>query len=281
MASSVYGQVVSPFSPAEIKQITDFSCAVKSQQLVMKLFDIEVTEEALMEEAFENGILSTSGTPLYAIGQLMERHGVETNTYPNGNIAILMHELAQGHQVIVGVDSDELWHPNPEAVDDNTADHAIIVTGIDASNPNDVRVIVTDPGKGEVTSYAYNQFIDAWADSRCFMVATAEAPGATQLNNLNDELIETLFDRAFTSLADAFHDFIIERKVTNLQELIFAYPGQERQESADEFFAHGILNDIHQNNDSSIGLAEEPGPDFDIDNNLLNTDTNTDLLQDF
>ncbi len=277
MSISVYGQVISPFSPDEILQKTGYTCAVKSQQLILKLFDIDVTEESLMEEAFESGLLSTDGTPLYAIGQLMERHGVETTTYTNGNIAILMNELAQGHQVIVGVDADELWNPNTNIIDDNTANHAIIVTGIDVSNPEDVRVIVTDPGKGEVASYAYNQFVDAWSDSRCYMVSTTEAPGIPQLDNLDDELKENLFERAFNSFQSVFDDFIFERKITNLQELIFAFGDEEQKNSVDEFFTRDILNDITHDNDTSISYDEESGMDSDINDNL----TNTDLLQDF
>ena len=69
--------------------------------------------------------------------------------------------MAQNHHVLVTVDSGELWAPGMgEKLEDllirEQADHAILVVGIDTSNPSDVKVIVTDPGNGN-TQYAYSE----------------------------------------------------------------------------------------------------------------------------
>jgi hypothetical protein len=115
------------------------------------------------------------GTSPEDVGKLLELHGIPVSQYENANIFNLVNELAQGHKVIVGVDSGELWGDNifDKLFEDNEADHALIVSGVDTSDPNNVKVIVTDPGTGSLLKeYSMEEFVDAWEDSNCFMMAT-------------------------------------------------------------------------------------------------------------
>lgn len=52
------------------------------------------------------------------------------------------------------------------------ADHAVQVTGIDMSNPDQPMVILNDPGaaNGGGAMVPVDAFVDAWEDSGCFMV---------------------------------------------------------------------------------------------------------------
>lgn len=218
--TSIYGDTISPFSPDEIKQSTNFTCAVKSQQLILNMFGVDVSEQDLMNEAYSLNILSTNGTSMGDVGKLLELHGVGTQTFPNGNVATLMNELAQGHQVIVGVDSGELWQPYNEFFEDNAPDHALIVTGVDVSDPANVQVIVTDPGCGKCCTYPYEQFVNAWSDSGCYMVSTTEAPDIKQLDNLDNDLIDTLQDTAFDIISDNFTNLFEGGGIATLQDLI-------------------------------------------------------------
>lgn len=59
----------------------------------------------------------------------------------------------QGHKVIVGVDSGELWDNKllgwwNDFFHGDTPDHALVVAGIDMADPNNPMVILTDPGTG-------------------------------------------------------------------------------------------------------------------------------------
>lgn len=170
-----------PFPGADttsIQQHFDDTCAIQSQNIVMKAFGYDISEEQLVQEAkalniYEEG----SGTSPHDVGILLNVHGVPTHTVQNAHVYDLVNELAQGHKVIVGVDSGELWHPSIfEKMQDlfgGKADHALVVTGIDTTNPNHIEVIITDPGSGDVAMrYPMEQFLDAWHDSHCFMVAT-------------------------------------------------------------------------------------------------------------
>lgn len=173
-ASKIIGSLPQNRMPKEVKQIYDDTCAVKSQELILEDFGIHISETELAIEASQNGWFE-NGTPPQFVGNLLELHGIPVSHYENANIFNLVNELAQGHKVIVGVDSGELWHDDvlDQYFEDNRADHALIVSGINTADPNNIKVILTDPGTGDVMKeYPMEEFVDAWQDSNCYMVAT-------------------------------------------------------------------------------------------------------------
>lgn len=160
-----------------IQQQGAASCAVKSQQLILEKFGIEVSESELAAEAECRGWFdSEGGTSPADVGKLLEAHGVPVNRFTDANIFTLQNELCQGHQVIVSVDSSELWH----GVDvQDAADHALIVSCIDTRDIADPKVVLTDPGTGSVDVRHWRDFADAWEDGNCFMVSTQNPPPLT------------------------------------------------------------------------------------------------------
>jgi hypothetical protein len=158
-------------------------CAIKCQQFILQQFTGQhVNEHVLVREALDRGWYTPGGGTLpQDVGNLLELHGVHVHRYEHASIFHLAVELSQGHKVIVGVDSKELWQGNSvlEEIFDNMgfahADHAVVVSGIDTSDPDHIRVIVSDPGNGSALgSYPLEQFLDAWRDSQFFMVATTD-----------------------------------------------------------------------------------------------------------
>ncbi|MBR4918301.1 MAG: hypothetical protein IKZ52_03685 [Bacteroidales bacterium] len=178
---STIGEVI-PWPPMDVQQTFDDTCAIKSQQLILKTFGIDIPEDDLRQEAIDKGIYTPGGgTSPEDVGVLLNEHGVDTHTVQDAHIFDLVNELAQGHKVIVGVDSGELWHDNwfDMYFEDQTADHALVVSAIDTTDPNNTQVILTDPGTGQpAATYSLAEFLDAWQDSNCFMVATNDAPPA-------------------------------------------------------------------------------------------------------
>lgn len=182
----------------DIIQHQSDTCAIKSQQIILHSFGVDIPEEILTIEATDKGYyIPEQGSAASAVGLLLEDHGVGTHTKYNATVYDLVAELAQGHKVIVGVDADELWRPSFfNDLFGEQANHALIVTGIDTTNPNDIRVLITDPGTGDVArSYPMAQFLDAWHDSSCMMVATDMAPQVSYAGVMvNPEMIN--FDYA-------------------------------------------------------------------------------------
>jgi hypothetical protein len=160
------------------------TCAIRSQEIILRDFGIDVPQEQLMQEAAEHGwYTSGGGTPESDVGKLLELHGVGVTRYENANVYNLVSDLSAGKRIIVGVDSGELWNPGEdEKMEDEILgprpDHALIVAGVDTTDPDNVTVVLTDPGTGHVAKeYPLAQFMDAWQDSGCEMICTnAPAP---------------------------------------------------------------------------------------------------------
>lgn len=177
-----FGPAEPLYDPSTIQQSYVDTCAIKCQELILNTFGKNVTEDELRKQAAEMGIYRPMcGTNMDNMGDLLELHGVSVATFSGANQYTLMHELAQGHQVMVALDSSELWEPSIlqrilDFLGLSGANHALIVSNIDTTNPDDIRVCVTDPGTGEMKDYPFDQFADAWADSHFHMIATTEAP---------------------------------------------------------------------------------------------------------
>lgn len=163
------------------EQTTPFTCAIVSQQMILRDFGIDLSEAQLTYDATANGWLSDGGTSMLNMGALLEHYGVETHYGQGGGVESLIEELAQGHRVIAAVDSGELWGEDPpfaDWLDPAGADHALVIKGLDTSNPDNIQVIVNDPGDpaGGGKPYPLSQFVDAWTDSGQSYVSTTEAP---------------------------------------------------------------------------------------------------------
>ena len=173
-ATTIHGDAPMNILSDDVRQLYSDTCAIKSQQLILQDFGLNISEDQLRYEAMINGWYN-GGTSPADVGRLLELHGVRISQYDNANIFNIVNELSLGHKVIVGVDSGELWEDNEmdKLFEDSQADHALIVSGVDTSDPNNIKVILTDPGTGDLLKeYSMEQFVDAWQDSNCFMMAT-------------------------------------------------------------------------------------------------------------
>lgn len=163
------------------------SCAIKSQQIILNEFGVPVTEDQCVQYSYEHGWYdgTGSGTAFANVGNLLTDGGIPNHQQVNADVFDIVNELSQGHKIIVGVDSAELWGNSfIEWLRDfylgDTPDHALIVSGIDTSDPDNIMVYVTDPGNGDHNkAYPLDQFMDAWKDAQCFMVATDDPVPST------------------------------------------------------------------------------------------------------
>lgn len=173
----------------EIWQGYDSTCAIRSQQIILRDYGIDIPQEVLMELAESNGWYSgDGGTPMGCVGYILQTAGVGVHQQMDCTVYDLINELSQGHRIIVGVDSGELWAQRSGSLVEKAkeffedlfhgqqgADHALIVAGIEVNpnDPSDITVVLTDPGTGDLRiEYSWDEFRDAWEDSDCFMVAT-------------------------------------------------------------------------------------------------------------
>lgn len=199
------------------------SCAVRSQEIILRDYGISIPQEELIRFAMENGWYNpdpeNGGTPREATGNILDAMGVETQRFDNANIFDIISELRAGHRVIVSVDANELWVKNEpklykrlfgevanrieDKLDDMAgiqgANHALIVAGVNVnpSDPSDMRVVLIDSGSGDVCiEYKFSAFKKAWDDSHCHMVTTTQ-PAPFQYNYQTHQMEPSNFESDF------------------------------------------------------------------------------------
>jgi hypothetical protein len=172
-----------------VEQTTPFTCAVVSQEMILHAFGVNASEAQLTYEAAAHGWLTDGGTSMENMARLLDLHGVSSHTSYHGSVDTLVSELAQGHKVIVAVDSGEMWKtdlPWEDILQPHGADHAVVVTGLDMRDPNHPQVYLNDPGDphGAGKAYPLDQFANAWADGGNMYVATDIAPADLSQHSL-------------------------------------------------------------------------------------------------
>lgn len=209
-ASRIFGEGGNGADPKfdpMINQGPEGVCAIRSQQIILRDYGIDVPLEELKQFAIQNGWYDDGGgTPMGYVGAIIDACGVGVRQDIHCTVYDLVNELAQGHRVIVGVDANELWADrdgnliaqSKEFIKDifsEEANHALIVAGVEVNpnDPEDVKVILTDPGTGDLRiEYTLEQFMDAWEDSDCFMTTTT-TPAPYQYDEVRGCMVPSNF----------------------------------------------------------------------------------------
>ncbi len=173
-------------------QIWNDSCAVAAEASIIRQFGIDLNEGEAAYISAQNGWYQPGGgTSPEVIGNLMDLYNIDNHSVAHASISDLAQELSQGHGVIVGVRSDQLWDQGAgfelknflckafgfDSSDYLPADHAIVVTGIDLSDPDNPMVLINDSGvpNGGAQAYPLDRFMDAWENSDFYYTATNSA----------------------------------------------------------------------------------------------------------
>ena len=170
-------------------------CAIKAQQMVLRNYGIEASVEELTELAKKQGWFEEGkGSAFDFVGELLNHYGVESVQMRNAGVYHIMHELSQGHKIIVGVDAD-----TSEEVE---AQHVMLVAGIDTTDPDHLKVVVRDPSHPEQdTTYTANEFMERWKHTGCFMVSTKQPAPLSANPEMQHFDYELGYVRKFADLA--------------------------------------------------------------------------------
>lgn len=200
-------------------QVENDNCAVTAEMSLINQFGHDLSQEEAMYISSSHGWYQPgNGTSADYVGNLMQVFGIDVNRVENGTIEGLASELRQGHGVIVGVRSDQLWEGSSAqefwndiksfcGLDNSQfspADHAVVVTGIDTTDPSNPMVILNDSGdpNGQAHPYPLERFLDAWQNSDFTYTATTE-PLPTTSDNLFDLPVWDFLAGLFTGSSSA------------------------------------------------------------------------------
>ena len=253
------------------------TCAIRCQEYILQQFTgVDFPEKELVDEAKEHGWYRPGhGTSMQDVGNLLELHGVTVNRYTEANVFHLANELAQGHKVIIGVESSKLWGHNSmldsmvDAIRGHFglggADHAVVVSGIDTTDPHHVKVIISDPGDGKaVASYPMEQFLHAWEGSQFYMVATQD-PAPAHLPEMSgfdysSGHVSTIANVPYGQFVEHFaqHHDAWEQVLDHFASVHYPHHDSAHHDSAhhDEYHAgnHGEHDEHHQEADHTDNL---------------------------
>lgn len=173
-----------------IEQSDDLLHVARCQQHILHQYGIERNEEELVS-AIKKDWGDDNGS-LYNVGGLLEKFDIPVTRYENANVITAAKELAEGHSVVIVVDSRNLWEAgfwegSFESTEDmllDKPDHSFVIAGINTMNPLDVRIEISEVKQNGVKlDYSFDEFIDLWRNSNFFMVSTDQA-----MPNYNPEM---------------------------------------------------------------------------------------------
>ena len=142
-------------------------CEVQCEAYVLKRCGIDCSVEELLELAKENHWIKRAGTPLQYMGNLLEYKGLKVNRKYEATIDNIREAIQSDGNVIVAVDCDKLYPERPD--EEDATNHAVVIIGL-----NTETVTIYDPGDNIEVDIKMLLFINAWKESRCYMVcATA------------------------------------------------------------------------------------------------------------
>lgn len=160
-----------------------YSCAVVAQiSIYESLTGQYISEDAACNYAQQQGWFDpNSGTPLDDTGKILDALGIKTYQQNNASLSSLESPLAAKDKLIVGLDGNEIWHPQHDGfgnpIEQADAGHAVWVTGIDYEPNGAIDIIINDSGipNGRASVVAYSDFMNAWQGYGCF-VSVADNP---------------------------------------------------------------------------------------------------------
>lgn len=146
------------------------NCAVAAEVSLINQFGHRLSQENA------NIISSTcgwyqkgQGTPFHHIGKLMDLFGIPNHSRRGATTDDLLHELASGRGIIVGLSTPALRGPHRDTPAPSPGSHAVVVTGFRSEH-----FIINNPGHdgGAGESYPKAQFEQAWDTCGRYYTAT-------------------------------------------------------------------------------------------------------------
>ena len=165
----------------------DNICSVLCEAYILHRRDIPFDEKELLEIAQQNHWLTTQGTPLHAIGQLLAYYGLMITRKYDATLENIRKALTLDNDVLAVVDRDKLYSKLLD--EDDEPNHVVVVTAIDENI-----VQIFDPKNNSQFSIPNSQFEAAWKESQNYMVRVLQSVDDYEPQPVNLESIKLTDD---------------------------------------------------------------------------------------
>lgn len=193
-------------------------CCLECEKYVLRRRGVEYDDNLLLEDALKNGWQRKEGTALHNVGRHLEKKGFVVTRRYKATPTDIVDALGLGHSVIVAVDGGELLGCRREEIKEDILigqmpDHTVVVLDCDVKKN---KITIFDPNStNESDVYDIEQFVDAWNDSKNYLV-TIISDGMKTYNpkpiDLSDiELTEDLNDLR-EAIAENAHEVWAENR---------------------------------------------------------------------
>lgn len=170
----------------------DNVCSVLCEAYILHKRGVSFDENEVLELAHQKHWLTSQGTPLHAIGEILSHYGMMVTHRYDATMEDIRKAIAVDNEVMVVVDNDKLFPERPDEEDE--PNHAVVVTGVDEHAGT---VAVFDPQYNSQYSFPRDQFESAWRESQHYMVRVLQTvddyePKPINLEGvrLTDDLLE-------------------------------------------------------------------------------------------
>jgi hypothetical protein len=123
--------------------------------------------------AHRGSIYSFDGTSPEDMVVLLQKYGIQSDLTTGNSMETVEQDLLGGHKVIAALNAETIWNYPPGQGQRTTADHAVVVTGVDTGA--DI-VHLNDSGtpNGRDEQIPMATFTQAWATSNHLLIVTQE-----------------------------------------------------------------------------------------------------------
>jgi len=187
-------------------QVFENSCAINAQlQLLEEYTGMQIQEDVMATYAQKQGFFSISGrseggTTLENFNKLLSKAGVKSEIIEFNGVDGLKETLNNGRDVLVGIDSNELY----EGIEGQIgADHAVRILGYDNGTFS-----IQDPNLG-LKYVSEEELSNAWDDFN-FSGVVVEPPDTSDISNIQNNIQEMHSSVTYIDLIEARYEDYLE-----------------------------------------------------------------------
>lgn len=194
-------------------------CSLECEKYILDKLGISYDELQLLYDAIKNRWQKEEGTALHNVGRHLEKKGLVVTRRYKATIEDITNALSEHENIIVAVDGGELLgnRANEQKEDiliGQIPDHTVVVLSYDDKSKT---ITIYDPNSpNSEDSYPISQFMDAWYDSKNYLVTISTdnmktySPKPIDLSDV--ELTDDLNDLR-EAIAENAHDiWAVERQ---------------------------------------------------------------------